>query len=350
MRTVRQLLPLLIVFAATQASAQEAKPPPPHPLLKLEPVTDLRQVQMHVWISETSDQGLRNLGTNLNYKRIIDGEENSSNSLQQIVTNVFDPLDLDFGVTLPAPDPTMFAPPLRPDQDESLGGIQTQSGLGLNFSLIEDNSGTINGVFRALERSADVDLISKPELLVINGMEAEIHAGGKVPYQSIKDDGKGNIQLNVAFRNVGVNMKITPTILSDDTVKLDINQLDVTDVARFERSSGVDLPVFSTRSQTGPVIVPEGQTLVIGGLSTRVTRMSERRVPIIGRIPLIGILFRGRESESINTNLMIFVAPTVVDLRAMSRKSLSALDFWREGSWKNRAEIEEEIVIMQDEP
>lgn len=310
------------------------------------PSVPFRQVQMHVWISETTEQGLRDLGTNLRYTRFINGIENQTDSLQQFTTNVFDPLNPTFGVTLPAPSNPPFPPPLRPDQSGSVAGIQTQSGAGLTFSLIEDGHGTLDAIFRSVEQKADIDLISKPELLVIDTQQAEIHAGGKVPYQGIKYD-KGVPQLNVDFQQIGVNMKITPHIQPNNYVRLEIAQLDVTDLTRFENIRGVDLPVISTRSQTGNVLVPNGQVGVIGGLSSRVIRKSERGVPIARKIPLFGIFFRGRSSEVINTHLIVFVAPTIVDLRDLTPRATNALEFWREGGWRNIERIQQEVQILE---
>lgn len=311
--------------------------------------TNFRQVQMHVWISETGESGLREVGANLNYTRFVQGEEEGS-AVQQIGTNTFDPLDPNFTVTLPAPSPSVFPPPLRPDQFGDLeDGVQTQAGAGMTFSLVAGGTGTIDGVIRGIEQNNDIDLISKPELLVIDGMTAEIHAGGKVPFQDIKYDNKGIPQLNVAFKDIGVSMKITPTVRSDELVQLTIDQLEVTDIARIDNIRGVDLPVISKRSQTGVVLVPDGQTLVIGGLSSRVSRQAERRVPIIGRIPVLGFPFRSRAADVSNVHLMIFVAPTVVDLRALTQSQVNALEFWREGQWRNRDQIEEEVRIMEDE-
>lgn len=311
--------------------------------------TNFQQVQMHVWISETGESGLREVGANLNYTRFIEGEEEGG-AVQQIGTNTFDPLDPSFSVTLPAPSPSVFPPPLRPDRSGTLeDGIQTQSGAGLAFSLVAGGSGTIDGVIRGIEKNNDIDLISKPELLVIDGMTAEIHAGGKVPFQDITYDAKGVPQLNVAFKDIGVSMKITPTVRTDELVQLTIDQLEVTDIARIDNIRGVDLPVISKRSQTGLVLVPNGQTLVIGGLSSRVSRQSERRVPIIGKIPVLGFPFRSREAEISNLHLMIFVAPTVVDLRALTQSQVDALEFWRERQWRNHEQIEAEVQIMEDE-
>lgn len=329
--------------AAPEAPPAEVPPPPEGP-------PDILQVQMHVWISETNEQGLRDLGANLQFVRFVDGVEQPTGSLQEVRTNVFDPLNPSFSVTLPAPAPSLFDPPLRPDlAGTPADGIQSQGGAGLTFSLIDDDRGTIEGVFRSIEQKQDLDLISKPELLVINGSTAEINAGGEVPFQDLEFDNKGAPQLNVAFKEIGVNMKVTPTIRSDNFVQLQLDQLDVSDVARIDNIRGVDLPVISKRSQTGVVLVPSGTVAAIGGLSSRIIRKSERRVPILGRIPLLGIPFRGRQSEVDNTHLLVWVAPTIVDLREMSDDAMSALQFWREGSWRFIREIEEEIEVLDQE-
>lgn len=305
-----------------------------------------RQVQMHVWISETTEQGLRDIGTNLSYRR----NDDSGGPLQQVSTNLFDPLDPNFRVTLPAPDQTSFPVPLRPDLSGNVSdGVQTQSGAGMTFSIISSDIGRIDGVFRSIERNNDVDLISKPELLVIEGQPAKIQAGGKVPYQSLQYDNRGQPQLLVAFQSVGVNMNITPVIRPDNLVELNITELNVQDVTRIDNVRGIDLPVFAKRSQTGTVLVPNGQALVIGGLSSRVTRRTERRVPFLGKVPVLGIAFRGRRSEVQNIHLLIFVSPTVVDLRKMTPSSQTALDFWKNGTWQSQPTIETEIDLMKTE-
>lgn len=331
------------LFAWT-GSTQDAPPPAPPPIGG----ADLRQVQIQAWISETTEQGLRELGVNLDYTRFVRGVEQSG-SLQEIRTQVFDPFNEDYRVTLPVPDPTLFDPPLRPDLSGDLsGGVQSQAGVGLTASIIDTGHGTIEAIFRAIERKSDVDLISKPELLVINNQPAEILAGGKFPYQDIKYE-KGVAQLNVQWQPIGVNMKMTPSIQTDNTILLNIDQLDVTDISRIDNIRGVDLPVFSVRSQTGEVVVPDGQAVVIGGLSSKVVRNNERRVPLIGNLPLIGFPFRGKRAEAVNGLLLVFVRPTIVDLREMTPQAYNALNFWQERRWENKRRIGQEIQAMEDE-
>ncbi len=353
-------------IAISQDAQQPAPPPPPQPETPPvpPPPVDIRQVQVQVWISETNENGLRKLGTNLNFVRFYREKEHEHLKIPQITTNTIDFSQEFSSVTLPAPLPNPPQPPysvpyqnpdfsekpIRRDENASLPGIQSPQGGGLTFSILTWDYGTLDGVFRALETKSDVDLISKPEILVINGTPAVIKAGGQIPYQSVIRTAAAP-NLSVAWRDIGVNLELVPTILPNNMIQLEIKQLDVTDISRIDRLRGIDLPVFSKRSQTGFVIVPNGQTLVIGGLSSRNIRKSENRVPGLGKLPLLGIPFRSRRAQSDITHLLIFVQPTVVDLRTMTEEGSSAIRFWekRGDKWQNADRIEEEIRAMQDD-
>lgn len=323
---------------------------------------DISQVQIEVWISETGEQGLRDIGANLYYHRFVRGQEESG-SVERVVTNVFDPRDPKFSVTVPTPSTPnnspvfegVTPPPdgdvLRPDRVDNRidNGVQTQSGAGITFDIIDAGRGTINGVFRAIEQTSDVDLISKPEVLVSNGQPALIHAGGEVPVQDIAYNNKGDAQLNVKWEKIGVEMDLVPTILADNLVELNLVKMEVRDILRIDNIRGVDLPVFSTRKQSGPVVVTSGETVVIGGLTSRVDRRSESRVPIVGDLPFIGVPFRGRQTESSISTLLIFLSPTIVNLRDLKEESINALNFWQRNEWQYRERIEREVQVLQDE-
>lgn len=362
---------LVALCLAPGAQAQEAPPAappappaaPPPPAPPPAPTTvSVKQVQINVMIAETSEQGLRDLGTNLVYTRHVRGEE-MGGSVERIVTNLYDPLSATYAVTLPAPvtEPgnpahTGTTPPpsgdtLRPDKNPITPGIQTQNGAGITFSIIDSGRGTIDGVFRSIERRSDLDLVSKPELLVRDEQEALIHAGGQFPFQDLTY-AAGRASLTVTWRDLGVTMRLRSKALSDDLVQINLGQLDVSDVARIENIRGVDLPLFSSRSQTGMVIVPNNQTLVIGGLTSSLVRRTERRVPIVGKLPLLGLPFRSRKSEPTKSHLLIFISPTIVDLRALKPEAESALNFWRGESgqiWTHSDSFAREIKLMEEE-
>jgi general secretion pathway protein D len=337
--------------ASPHAAASPAPPAPPVPEGQpaRPPLKSLAQVQIKVWIAEYNEQGLRELGTNLKYTRVVRAVEQSG-TVQQISTNTFNPLNPSFAATLPAPDQTLFNPPLRPDLNTTLPGIQTQAGGGLVASILSPGYGTVDALFRAIEQKSEVNLVSKPEILVIDNGIAEIHAGGQVPYQGIVYTAAGIGQLNVTWENIGVNMQIQPLIMPNGWIKLDIRELGVSDVVRVDNIRGIDLPVFATRKQTGIVIVPDGNTFVIGGLSSRVVQKTERRVPILGKIPLIGMAFRGRNSRATTSHLLIFVQPTTVDLRELTPAANNALNFWNSPEWINSERIGKEVTVMQEEP
>ncbi|MBN2311460.1 MAG: type II and III secretion system protein [Candidatus Hydrogenedentes bacterium] len=350
----------LALVCAAGALAEEAAPAP-------EPTyTSIKQVQIQVWISQTDEDGTRDLGSNLNYTRFTRDQEHSG-SVERIRTNTFDPMGATFDATLPAPDYDAYTRDgsgnvrLTPESATAWTAantlaagasgepyVATRSGAGLSWSIVDADRGTIDGVFRAIETRTDSDLISKPELLVIDKTQATINAGDEIPYQSVAYK-NGVPQLSITWRQIGVEMDLMPEIASDDLVKLTITKLDVSDNLKDTPIEGLQVPVFSTRSQTGVVMVPNAQTLVIGGLNSRIERRTETRVPIIGQIPLLGLLFRGRHSEALNSHLLIFVSPTVVDLRDYSDRMDRALNFWREEKWQNMDRIQQEIDLMPKE-
>lgn len=273
--------------------------------------------------------------------------------MERVRSQLFDPASAAHSVVLPAPDTNPAPDNLRPDLSGTRAdGIQTISGAGLTFQIIDTGNGTIDGVMRASETKADVDLISKPEMLVVNATPAEIHAGGEVPYQSVEFNAYPlGTQLKVAWKKVGVDMKLVPTI-QGNLVEINLPEtgLAVSDVVRIEKIRGIDLPVLSVRSQTGKVVVPNGQTLVIGGLTSRRVTKNENRVPIVGRLPVLGIPFRSRSSSATNSTLLVFVSPTVVDLRELKPEAISALNFWKEEQWLHANEVKQEIRLMDEEP
>ncbi len=344
---------LALVLAASafaqDAAAPAAPPAEPAPAAPATPegLIDIRQVQINVIIGEFGEQAVRDIGNNINYTRFVRGVEQSG-SVERVITNVYDPFDTDFAVTLPVPDTNPPPDNLRPDLAGNLNdGIQAQAGAGITYSILDTGRGTFEGLLRGIETQSDLDLNSRPEILVANTKPATIHAGSEVPYQNITYLGNASPVLDVTWKPTGVKVALTPTIETEDLIKITLTELEVTELSSIRNVRGLDLPVFTTRKQTGDVLVPNENPAVIGGLSSRTVRKAERKVPYLGDIPVLGMAFRGRQNQALTNTLFIFMTPTIVDLRALERRAIDALDFWRDSEWRNRERIETEIEASE---
>lgn len=378
MTTVRIILLALIAACASFAQDPPPAPPPPEAAAApppaeaapppeaaaLPPVMDIRQVQIQIWISQTDEAGLREIGSNLNYTRYVRGREQSG-SLERVRTETFSPTSRDFRATLPAPDSNTYPDNVRltPESDTAWTPgntivpdptrpgeflVNVQRGAGLSYTILDTGRGTIDGILRGIETTSDSDLISKPELLVANGGKAEIKSGDEIPFQTVQYT-SAVPTLKITWRSLGVNIQLEPTIVAPDLISINIPVLDVSDRLKETPIQGLQVPVFSARRQIGAVFVPDAQTLVIGGLSSRVIRKSERRVPIIGSLPVVGIPFRSRSNDAINSQLLIFISPTIVDLRTMKPEMESALNFWQGKEWENSEQLQQEVELMNED-
>jgi general secretion pathway protein D len=110
-------------------------------------------------------------------------------------------------------------------------------------------------------------------------------------------------------QQIGVKLAITPQINEGDSMMLKLSQ-EISSIATSAEGA-VDL-VTNQRIVETTVIVDDGQILVLGGLIEEQLRESDQRVPILGRIPLLGNLFRSRQTDKVKTNLMIFIRPTIL--------------------------------------
>jgi type IV pilus assembly protein PilQ len=157
----------------------------------------------------------------------------------------------------------------------------------------------------ALETSGHGHLISKPSLFTANLQEAEIAAGEEIPYQEVSRGGG----TGVAFKRAVLSLQVTPQILPNNKVllKLQINQ----DRPSSRMIMGV--PAISTRQMMTQILVASGKTAVLGGIYEQDAEQLEQRVPILGKIPLFGLLFQEHGEKVVKRELLIFVTPEIVD-------------------------------------
>jgi general secretion pathway protein D len=190
-------------------------------------------------------------------------------------------------------------------------------GEGITFGVgrLSDTGISWAGILRALEGAADTNIISTPSLVTTDNEEASLNVGQEVPFVtgSFTNTG-GNIGAVNPFQTiqreqVGVKLTITPQINEGDSLLLDISQ-EISNIAQSVEGA-TDL-ITNQRIVETTVIVDDGQVLVLGGLLEDVLRESEQRVPILGSIPFLGVLFRSQVTDKVKTNLLVFIRPTIL--------------------------------------
>ncbi len=188
-------------------------------------------------------------------------------------------------------------------------------GITVGVGRIRDSGVSFAAILRAAQGDADTNIISTPSIVTTDNEEATLNVGQEVPFVtgSFTNTG-GNVGSVNPFQTInreqiGVKLAITPQINEGDSMVLKISQ-EISSIAQ-SASGAVDL-ITNQRIVETTVIVDDGEILVLGGLIEDQLRESDQRVPILGRIPLLGNLFRARKTEKVKTNLMIFIRSTIL--------------------------------------
>lgn len=173
---------------------------------------------------------------------------------------------------------------------------------------------TFGIALRALQVNSDMQVMGNPALLALDHQEAVLSVGRKIPFQTTTVTPLGVPIPTFDRLDVAMTLKVTPHINDDGKiVTLDVD-LEADEVEGSSAESGLEGgPVTANKSVTSRVMVDDGQTIVIAGVTGTKRQVAENKVPILGDIPLIGLLFRGRHEEERQTNLMVFLTPYVVE-------------------------------------
>lgn len=169
-------------------------------------------------------------------------------------------------------------------------------------------------VLNALQSNAAVNIVSTPNILTMDNEEAKIVVGRNVPFPVGQTQTSFGVPLiNFQREDVAITLKVTPQINESDYVTLEtfleIQEIEG-DIAGTAASGG---PTTSKRSVENTIVIKDNQTIVVGGLIAETDNETETKIPILGDIPLIGALFRGKTNQSRKTNLMIFLTPHIID-------------------------------------
>ena len=163
-------------------------------------------------------------------------------------------------------------------------------------------------------------------------------------------DINGNPIVNFDYREVGLNLKLTPHISQGQNVRLEVHQdlQEVIDTIKTGTgASAVQVPVVSKREVNTEVSLGDGQTLVIGGLVQRTTLQTIRKIPILGDIPLLGdLLFKTKDRTVSKTTLFVFLTPHIVDSPQKAREINEQYQQMYERSMRNEKSYNESMEYV----
>lgn len=169
---------------------------------------------------------------------------------------------------------------------------------------------------RAIAQAGKAEILSRPSILARNNQPATISLGQQVPLVTNTRFDAINGQINtVSYQSVGIILRVTPFITPDGMVEMIVSP-ETSQLA--DRSQWVPIsrdalaPVINSRVADTVVVVPDGQTVIIGGLIANQQSNSDSKIPWLGDIPGLGFLFKRKQKAGTKTELMIFLTPTII--------------------------------------
>jgi type II secretory pathway component GspD/PulD (secretin) len=178
------------------------------------------------------------------------------------------------------------------------------TGAGGNFSII---SGSIRNVLTLIQEKNEIEILASPRVMVVSGKTASIKAVEELPYNEIVNTSAGGSMSNTEFKEVGVTLDVGATITDDEHIHVTIDATQ--NVTTGE--SATDVPVIDTRNAKTELLLKDGQVVVMGGLRRKEMQKQVKQVPLLGDLPLIGFLFRSRNTVCKNSELIVFLSPHI---------------------------------------
>jgi general secretion pathway protein D len=196
-------------------------------------------------------------------------------------------------------------------------GASAASPAGMYTILGKDFAATL----RAIAQAGKTEVLSRPSILTRNNQQATISLGQQVPLiTATRFDTLGNQINSVTYQSIGVILQVTPFITSAGMVEMivspQISELaDKSQWVPISNGTGgsISAPVINSRSADTVVVVPDGQTVVIGGLMENDKTTTDDKIPILGDIPLIGNAFKHSVKTYTKTELIVFLTPHIVN-------------------------------------
>ncbi len=246
---------------------------------------------------------------------------------------------LDLGVDWTAGTETTFN-----DEGEAIGG-KTQpfiegsvvsnlnKATGDNFLRVGflGNDFDLDARLRAEQDDISATLLANPRVLVLDNETAIFKSVSEIPYQELQETSAGGSIGTIEFKEVGVTLLVTPHIVENDNmIRLRVQpEFSVAtgsvSVGGFTVSQTISQPVVDTRTADTTLIIKSNETVVLGGLRKKEVNIQKNKVPLLADIPGLGLLFQFESEKTVNSELVLFVTPTIVQRPILSSAEIEQL-------------------------
>ena len=222
------------------------------------------------------------------------------------------------------------------------GGQNYRHSGGLTFPRVDV-------MIQALVNGGKAKILSRPNITTLSGQKADIVVGGSLPYP-VRSDG----DTSITWKDYGIILHIEPTVDKDNNITAKIEtEVSSPDYTNAITIDGATYPAMAKRTANAVINVPSGMTMAIGGLMNSQEQLALTKIPFLGDIPILGELFRYRETKKDKRELMILIRPRIVNETTPVRMSPKAKDFYsqeiRKDAEKVEVDVNEPIITEEEE-
>jgi pilus assembly protein CpaC len=244
------------------------------------PVKNLAQVQLLVRVAEVNRSKMRELGSSYAYQS--------------------------------SPGSGAFASGGGPANLSNItNGVLTSAFSGLNLFVLGGNMATM---IKAMQTNGALRALAEPNLIAMNGQEASFLAGGEFPIPIVQGGSSNQgSTVTIVFKEYGVRLNFKPTIIDEDHIRLELEpEVSTLDFANGVRFDGFVIPALRTRRAKTGVELRDGQSFALAGLLDNNETQSLSKIPGLGDIPILGNLFRSKQFQKNESELMFIVTAQMV--------------------------------------
>lgn len=199
---------------------------------------------------------------------------------------------------------------------KGMGALNLTSGGSLKVASPTRRGTDYRVLIEALRAYGDTTILSEPRLTVVNNQEAKILVGTREPFvtKTVSQTGTGTAVTaeSVTYIDVGVKLFVTPTIARDRFVSIKVRPEVSSKTGTLTTSEKNEIPIVETTEAETVLMVEDGGTIILGGLIKDEKEVNQDRIPLLGDIPVLGLLFRSTKETLKKTELVVFLTPRIV--------------------------------------